>query len=97
MTKEEMLARELMLPRANNRNCVKVNIDREDDEEDIMMKMNMARGIQENNEIHQHYEEKMEIEEPVRNNFNGHLGRKTDNPINDVKLFGNNDRRLTTK
>lgn len=36
-----------MLPRANNKNSVKVNIERGDDEEDILMKMNMARGAQE--------------------------------------------------
>ncbi len=42
-----MLSRELMLPRANNKNSVKVNIEKGDDEEDILMKMNMARGAQE--------------------------------------------------
>lgn len=96
-----MLSRELMLPRANNKNSLKVNIEKGDDEEDIMMKMNMARGIQENSEQYHPFEEKMEIEEPVRNNnynnFNGQFGRKTDNPTNDVKLFANNDKRLTNK
>lgn len=32
LSREEMMARELMLPRANNKNCVKVNIDNGDDE-----------------------------------------------------------------
>lgn len=31
LSKEEMMSRELMLPRANNKNCVKVNIERGDD------------------------------------------------------------------
>jgi hypothetical protein len=28
-----------MLPRANNRNCVKVNIENDDDDEDLMAKV----------------------------------------------------------
>ena len=36
-----------MLPRAN-KNVVKVNIEKGDDQEDIMMKMDLARQRQEN-------------------------------------------------
>lgn len=32
-----------MLPRANNKNCIKVNIDNNDDEDDILLKMEEAR------------------------------------------------------
>jgi multidrug efflux pump subunit AcrB len=42
------MSRELMLPRANNKNSVKVNVSREDDQEDIRMKMDVARKMQEN-------------------------------------------------
>lgn len=34
-----------MLPRANNKNCVKINIERGDDDEGIMNKMEMARAM----------------------------------------------------
>ena len=40
-----MMSRQLMLPRANNKNCVKINIERGDDDEDIMNKMEMARAM----------------------------------------------------
>ena len=52
-----MAARELMLPRGNNKNTVKVNIERGDDQEDIMAKMGMGRALQEN----QNQPEKMDI------------------------------------
>lgn len=50
------MSRELMLPRANNK-TVKVNIERGDDEEDIMHKMNLARNAQENSEPINRYHE----------------------------------------
>lgn len=46
LTKEEQLARELMLPRANNKNCIKVNIENNDDEDDILLKVEEARNMQ---------------------------------------------------
>ena len=92
-----MHARQMMLPRGNNRNCVKVNINREDDEEDIMMKMDMARAINENQQISQFsrpFEEKMEIEEPKPSNIftQQPYAKKTQN---EGKMFGGNDRRAT--
>jgi hypothetical protein len=48
-----------MLPRANNKQCIKVNIDNNDDEEDILLKVEEAR---QNNPQKFKYEEKMEIE-----------------------------------
>ena len=48
----------MMLPRAN-KNSVKVNIERGDDQEDIMAKMGIARAIQENQQ--QQQLEKMDI------------------------------------
>ena len=61
MTKEDIMQRELMLPRGNNKNTVKVNIERGDDQEDIMMKMGIARQMHENQQPFQKVEEKMEI------------------------------------
>ena len=34
-----------MLPRGHNKNSIKVNINRGDDDEDIMNKMNMVRAV----------------------------------------------------
>ena len=42
------MSRELMLPRANNKNCLKINIDKGDDDQDIINKMDMARALYEN-------------------------------------------------
>ena len=56
-----MIAREMMLPRAN-KNSVKVNIERGDDQEDIMAKMGIARAIHENQyQQNQQQPEKMDI------------------------------------
>lgn len=55
------MQRELMLPRGNNKNTVKVNIERGDDQEDIMMKMGIARQMHENQQPFQKVEEKMDI------------------------------------
>jgi hypothetical protein len=73
-----------MLPRANNKNCIKVNIENNDDEEDILLKVEEARnqgtqGIKNNYD----FEEKMDIEEPVENKkiFLGNSARKSDNMI----------------
>lgn len=41
-----MQAKELMLPRAANKNTVKVTIDREDDAEDIQKKLQNAKKKQ---------------------------------------------------
>ena len=38
-----MHAREMMLPRGNNKNVLKVNISNEDDQEDIKAKVELAR------------------------------------------------------
>ena len=61
LTKEDIMQRELMLPRGNNKNTVKVNIERGDDQEDIMMKMGIARQMHENQQPFQKVEEKMDI------------------------------------
>jgi hypothetical protein len=42
LSKEELAMREMMLPRAN-KNTLKVNINRDDDEEDIEAKKELAR------------------------------------------------------
>lgn len=47
-----------MLPRANNKNCIKVNIDNNDDEEDILIKMEEARNA---NPQKMKVEEKMDV------------------------------------
>ena len=39
------MSRELFLPRANNKNSVKVTIEKGDNEEDIRMKMGAARQM----------------------------------------------------
>lgn len=38
-----------MLPRANKQNVVKVTIDNNDDNDDVMMKMEQARNAQNSN------------------------------------------------
>ena len=55
----------MMLPRAN-KNIVKVNIDKDDDQEDIMMKMEVARQRHDNIQPFKKVEERMEVEEPVK-------------------------------
>ena len=84
LSKEQLHEREMMLPRAN-KNIVKVNIERGDDQEDIMMKMEMARQRHENQQPFQKVEDKMEVEEPVKPY--AQYGRKNDG----------NDRRTTGK
>ena len=92
-----MLQKELMLPRANNKKCVKVNIERDDDQEDIMNKMDAARQMQNNQNQQPYlkpYEEKMDIEEPKPNLFRQpQYGRKTD-IIQPERIL---DKRLTGK
>lgn len=70
-----------MLPRANKQS-LKVNIERGEDHEDIMLKMDRQRAMQDPN----HYqprplEEKMDIEEPKQSVFvpSSQYGRKTEN------------------
>lgn len=62
------MARELMLPRANNKNCIKVNIEYNDDEDDILLKVEEARnnmqGQSTQNIKINREEEPMDIEEP---------------------------------
>ena len=52
MSREEIHARELMLPRGN-KNCLKVNISQEDDQEDIKAKVEMARH-KTRQDVHKH-------------------------------------------
>ena len=63
MTREEMHAREMMLPRGNNKNVLKVNISKEDDQEDINAKMQLAR---QKSKAETSRPEAMEAEEPVQ-------------------------------
>ena len=79
-----------MLPRAN-KNIVKVNIEKGDDQDDIMMKMEMARQKHENQQPFQKVEEKMEVEEPVRPY--PQYGRK--NEGNERRATGKDNRRGT--
>lgn len=65
LSKEQLHDREMMLPRAN-KNIVKVNIDKDDDQEDIMMKMEVARQRHDNIQPFKKVEERMEVEEPVK-------------------------------
>jgi hypothetical protein len=74
-----------MLPRGNNKNCIKVSIDSRDDNEDIMSKMEHAR-LQHNNRDNwkapRQEEEKMDIEEPVENKKPSLLiGRKAESIV----------------
>jgi hypothetical protein len=98
LTREEMLSRELMLPRANNKNCIKINIETTDDNDDIMNKMEQARMMQQNGGRNRYEEDKMEIEEPYENKRPAMLmqaGRKTENISGDLRLFNNDNKRFT--
>ena len=56
-----------MLPRANKQNVVKVNIDNNEDNDDIMIKMQQARNAHNNINSKNKgggYQQKMEIQEP---------------------------------
>lgn len=87
-----------MLPRANNKNCIKVNIENNDDEDDILLKVEEARHTQGQSTQHikiNHEEEPMDIEEPYepKKVFLGNAGRKTDNLTNEMKLFNMAEKR----
>lgn len=69
LTKEEQLAREMMLPRAN-KNCLKVDINPNDDAEDIEMKKEKARKVMKKNQK-QDWNSDMDIEEPLQFNNRG--------------------------
>lgn len=76
----------MMLPRANNKNSVKVNIEKGDDQEDIMAKMGMARALQENQF------EKMDIEEPRPVYQQNTIGRKVEG-----KMFAGSEKMVRGK
>lgn len=66
LTKEEHMAREMMLPRGHHKNIIKVNISSADDEEDIQAKMDQARKQNYLHGMHnKNKEEKMDVEEPI--------------------------------
>lgn len=75
-----------MLPRANNKNTLKVNIEKGDDQEDIMAKMEMARALQENQF------EKMDIEEPRPVYQQNTIGRKVEE-----KMFAGSEKMVRGK
>ena len=97
-----MLARELMQPRANNKNCIKVSIDSHDDNEDIMNKMEQARLVQQNANFgkNRYEEEKMDIEEPVENKkpiLLTLVGRKSESVASDMQRMNQpSDRKFPT-
>ena len=61
MSKEEQLAREMMLPR-NNKNNIRVNISNTDDLEDIEMKKQAARKEQKKMQEKPEWKNEMDIE-----------------------------------
>lgn len=83
-----------MLPRANNKNCVKVSIENDDDEDDLMMKVEEARNCGTQVIRNNYDEEKMEIEEPYDNKkpFPSNA-RRTENLTNEMKLINMVERR----
>ena len=89
------MEREMMLPRANNKNCIKVNIDKGDDQEDIRNKLNIAKSIQEQEQGYSRpFEDKMDIEEPKPvSNSQPIYGRRTEIPQN----FGGDKKTMNVK
>lgn len=65
MSREEQAAREMMLPRSN-KNTLKVNINRDDDDQEIEAKKEIARKNMKKNTGKSDYSAEMDIEGPTQ-------------------------------